>query len=168
MSTSDSSAAPSAEAIVVGAVSRLRQSGDPAFHRLKRGTRLLDAMLEPVFGQTVQRLRAHGCFSPEANIACALLLQPFVSGESKVSLGSALANAKRQFSPLRFGQLIAADSPDELFMQMQRALRFIDGRASAFDVARMALGWTDSGADRMRKRLIAHFHALPDTEGAAA
>lgn len=151
---------PSPEAIVVNAVSRLRLTRDPGFHRLKRGSQLLDAMLEPVFAQTVRQLRAIKCFSPEDNIACALLLQPYV-GASANSVGAALSSSKRTFSSIRFAQLVASDTPEELFTNLQRALQFVEGRASAFDVARLALGWTELGADRMRKRLIGDFHALP-------
>lgn len=151
------------ESIVVSAVSRLRESRDPSLHRLKRGTCLMDAMLEPVFSQALQRLAATGHHVPHDNLACALLLQPLMSGSSILPLGKALANSSTRFSNLRFSQLIAAQTPDELFTHLQRALRLLDGKANPFDVARIALEWTEHGADRVRKRLIANFYALPDT-----
>lgn len=160
---SETDTKPTAETLVVRAVSRLKEARDPGFHRLKRGTSLLDAMLEPVFAQTVQRLRAYQYFVPHENIACALLLQPLVVGGS-AGLGRALANESHKYSPLRFSQLIAADTPDELFTHLQRALRFVDGKVSPFDIARIALGWTENGADRTRRRLIAQYHVLPDEQ----
>ena len=167
MSNPTTSQKSTAAAIVVGAVAALKASRNPGYHRLRRATQLLDAMLEPVFGQTQQLLRAEGYFIPDANVACALMLQPLVAG-GRNKLGIALARGPRQFSPLRLGQLMAADTPQELFTQLQRAVRFVDGKVCPFDTARTALEWTDNGADRVRMRLIGQFHALPDAEALAA
>jgi len=149
---------PRAEQLVLSAYARLAASKSPSVHRLRRGTQLMDAMLEPVFYEVKQQLGAHGHkWVKDENLACALLLAPLLKG-GKASLGRALSKAS--FSELRFRQLLACDSPAELFTAAQRALRQVDGAVSAHDVIRIALSWTEYGADATRKRLLADFFSL--------
>jgi hypothetical protein len=158
----------SAEQIVLSAYARLVAAKNPGVHRLRRGTQLVDAMLEPLFYDIKQRLAAQGHkWVKDENLGCALLLAPLLK-KGSLPLGAALAKAK--FSSLRFNQLLACNDPAELFTAMQRALRQIDGAASSHDVLRIALSWTEYGADATRKRLLAKYFALdlpPSTEPVA-
>lgn len=148
---------PSPEQIVLAAFTRLQASGSPSLHRLRRGTTLLDAMLEGVFHETKQRLRdqGHG-WVPDENLACAFLLAPLVK-EGKSPLGKTLS--KNGFSELRFRQLVASETPAELFTALQRALRQVDS-VSPHSVLRIALRWTEYGVDDVRKRLLADYFGV--------
>lgn len=148
----------SAEQIVLSAYARLVASNNAGVHRLRRGTQLVDAMLEPVFYDVKQRLAAQGHkWVKDENLACALLLAPLLK-KGNLPLGAALAKA--DFSSLRFNQLLACNDPAELFTALQRALRQIEGAASSHDVIRVTLSWTEYGADATRKRLLAKYFAL--------
>lgn len=158
MTTPNSTPALSAETIVLRAFRALELSKSPELHRLRRGTSLLDAMMEPVFHQTKQRLQVAGHrWVHDDNLACALLLLPLVkTGSGRV--GASLSRGG--FSNLRFNQLLATETPDDLFLALQRALRFIEGQVSPFDVLHTALNWTESHKDRIRKQMLADYHQL--------
>ncbi len=156
------------QGIVVSVVAALSNRKDPSYFRLRRGSELLEGMLSAGFAHALQKAEQAGftwmSFRHD-NLACALLLAARVDGNHQQTLGAALQAAG--FSELRFAQLLAADTPAEVFQHLQRALRFTGGRVSAYDVARTALDWTPQGADQVRKRLICQFHALPVDEPAA-
>lgn len=150
----------SAEQLVLNAYNRLVLSKDPGVHRLRRGTCLLDAMLEPVFHKAKQSLHGAGMFFvPDDNLACALMLLPLLK-TSKESLGTALQNGKHPFSTMRFNQLLAVDAVEELFTHLQRALRFVEGRVSAHDVLRVVFGWSEHRVDATRKRLLSQYYRV--------
>lgn len=150
----------SAEQLVLNAYQRLVLSKDPGIHRLRRGTCLMDAMLEPTFHRAKQSLHAAGMFFvSDDNLACALMLLPLLK-PNKDSLGTALKNGKHPFSPMRFNQMLAVDSQEELFKHLQRALRFVEGRVSAYDLLRVVFGWTEHHVDATRKRLLSQYYRV--------
>jgi CRISPR type I-E-associated protein CasB/Cse2 len=148
-----------AEQIVVNMMSALRERKDPAFFRLKRGSSVLDALLEPAFHQVRAELRRRNLFANESLLAVALLLLARVDNAAGTkSLPRALSDAG--YSEQRFSTLIRCDEPEELFTQLQRALRFCKGKVSPFSLARTALSWTESQLPQTRPRLIAEFYSF--------
>jgi CRISPR type I-E-associated protein CasB/Cse2 len=104
-------------------------------------------------------LRKAGLFVQDDLLACALLLVARLS-ETKNSrkLGDALNKA--EFSSLRFANLVRCEEPADLFINLQRAVRFCENSVDPFDLVRLVLGWTDAQRDSTRKKLIAQFYAI--------
>lgn len=149
-----------AEGIVVSAVHSLAKSKDASFFRLRRGSELLHAMLEPVFPQVRERLRnADIRWVRDDNLACTLLLLPHVT---KGTAPLAKQLAAKNYSTLRFQRLVAAEDIPELFTQLQRAVQFLKGDVSAFDLTKLVLDWTEANRDTRRKRLIAQYYGMSE------
>ncbi|MBC8737220.1 hypothetical protein F6X40_10415 [Paraburkholderia sp. UCT31] len=158
---------PRAENTVVGKVSALRQSQDPSFFRLRRGTSLLDAMLEPAFHQIKEELKANQSPVKDELLALAVLLLARLDEKpSNTRLARALASSTSPYSAQRFSTLIRCEEPEELFTHLQRAVRYCDNRVCPFDLARIVFGWRESQLPYTRKRLISEFYGL--TQEAAA
>lgn len=165
---SESAATPlvklSAEGLVVKAMSGLRASKNPVFYRLKRGTELLDAMLEPVFHETKHKLRLHKMFwVTDELLACALLLVARLAEKpGSVPLARRLAGKSiedtARYSDLRFANLIRSEGADELFQNLQRAVAYSDNKVEPFDLVRTVLSWNDETLPATRKRLMSQFH----------
>lgn len=147
------------ETIIQRAVGQLRAAGDPQLHRLKRGTELLDAMLEPVFVKTKQQLRAHKFFVSDDLLAVALLISARLSAEpGNLTLGVQLQ--RTGYSEMRFASLVRCEDPAELFTNLQRAVRFCKDKAEPFDLLRLVLGWTENRVDATRKKLVAQYYSI--------
>jgi len=152
------------ELLTVGPLLALRAAKDPVFYRLKRGTELLDAMLEPVFHQVKAQLRANRVFwISDESLACALLLvarldeTPGTTPLVRKLAGKTVKDPHR-YSDLRFAGLIRSDEPAELFQNLQRAIAYCKARVEPFDLVRTVFGWSGDALPSTRKRLIAQFH----------
>jgi len=160
MTTSNTpSSTQRAEQVVVSLMSALRERKDPAYFRLKRGSTILDALLEPAFHQVRAELHRRGLFATESLLAVALLLVARVDNAAGTkTLPRALSDAG--YSPERFSTLLRCDEPEELFTQLQRALAFCKGKVSPFSLARTALSWTENQLPQTRPRLISEFYSF--------
>lgn len=148
----------SPETIIVQSIGALKTSRAPGLHRLKRGTELLDAMLEPEFHEVKRSLQAAGHVVNDELLACALLLLARLA-EGKTSKTLPRALAEKGYSALRFSVLIRGEDPSELFTGLQRAVRYVEGKVCPFALTRTVLGWTEARLPYTRKSLIADFYA---------
>lgn len=164
--TISASSGPSVATLVVRAVSALREGRHPSFYRLRRATRVLDAMLEPVFPQLRAELTLRGLWQPSDELlAYALLIVARIPrSTSTKSLGEALRSHSRAYSNLRFRTLVTAEAAEELFTQLLRAVQYCGYNVSPFNLVDIVLGWTDARVDETRKRLVMGFYGLSKTE----
>lgn len=158
--TPDKNTAPyRPEMDVVTAVSALRNAGDASFHRLKRGTELLDAMMEPAFHALKAKLKANRQFVNDELLACAMLLLARLP-ENAGNTTFARKLGQNEYATIRFTNLIRCEEPADLFTNLHRAVKFCDNRVCPFNLTRTVLGWTELRLPTVRKQLIAEFHGF--------
>jgi CRISPR type I-E-associated protein CasB/Cse2 len=144
---------------IVTALSALRNAGDAGIHRLKRGTELLDAMMEPSFHAIKAKLQANRQYVNEDLLACAMLLLARMP-ENAGNTPFARKLGKSEYSTIRFTNLIRCEDPAELFTHLHRAVKFCDSRVCPFNLTKTVLDWTELRLPSARKRLISEFHGF--------
>jgi CRISPR type I-E-associated protein CasB/Cse2 len=161
---------PSVAGLIVRAVGALREAADPGFYRLRRATRAIDAMLEPVFSQLRTELALNDLWQPTDELLAfaVLIVARIPEGARAEPLGQALRNQPRRYSDLRFRTLVMAQSPEALFTQLLQAVRYCNYDVSPFNLVDIVLGWTEARVDETRKRLATQFHGLSRSERPSA
>ncbi len=147
---------------VASTVAALRHSKSPGFYRLRRGSSILDAQLEPEF----HKLKAQMPYCPDGLLAVALLLAARADGSQPLMEALSKDNARTRAGAhdSRVARFIRSSDPLEVFTQVQRFIAQCKGQVSPYDVAAITLRWQPLHVDALRKDLLAaYFH---DTQSA--
>lgn len=157
MTNTTANESPRPELLITRAVTHLRATGDSSFFRLKRGTTLLDAMLEPIFHQVKETLHQYDYFwISDEQLACALLLLSVLPEQSN-SAFLAQSLGKHKYNQSRFRRLITCDDIADLHIQLLRALRYCKFEVSALNVSKIVIQWNEPTISTIRKQMTADF-----------
>lgn len=144
-----------AAGVIVAAVLALQHQKSSSVYRLRRGSTLLGAHLEPVFHELKAKLPT----CPDDALAAALLLAARATGKRSLMAAMAKDNEARRpkANDTRIARFIRCNAPAELFIHIHRFLQQCKGAASPYDVAAIALRWRPSLVDAARKDLLSAY-----------